>query len=46
MRNLRGKMGVWRVGEEKMKQDGIRRETNYKRLSISHKKLRVPWGGG
>ena len=34
-------MGVWGVGKEKMKQDGIRRETNHKRLLISQNKPRV-----
>ena len=29
-----------------MKQDGIGRETNYKRLLISQNKLRVAGGGG
>ena len=32
------------VGKEKMKQDGIGRETSHKRLLISQNKLRV--GGG
>ena len=34
------------VGKEKMKKDGIRRETNHKRLLISQNKLRVARGGG
>ena len=33
--------GVWRVGKEKMKQDGIGRETNHKRPLISQNNLRV-----
>ena len=41
MRNLRGRAGVLGVGREKMKQDGIRRETNHKRLLNSQNKLRV-----
>ena len=32
---------MWGVGKEKMKQDGIGRETNHKRLLISQNKLRV-----
>ena len=35
IRNLRGKVGVMGVEREKMKQDGVRKETNYKRLLIS-----------
>ena len=46
MRNLRDNLGVWGVGEEKMKQDGIGREMNHKRLLTSHKKLRVAGGLG
>ena len=47
MRNLRGKAGVMGGREGKMKQDGIRRETNRKRLLISQNKLRggVIWRG-
>ena len=38
---------VWGVGKEKMKQDGIGRETNHKRLFlISQNKLRVARGVG
>ena len=44
MRNLRGR--VEKVGKEKMKQDGIGRETNHKRLLISQNKRRVAGGGG
>ena len=33
------------VRKEKMKQDGIRGETNHKRLLISQNKLRVDGGG-
>ena len=36
---------MWGVGREKMKQDGIGRETNHKRLFISGNKLRVAGGG-
>ena len=39
-------MGLWGVGKGKMKQDGVRRETNRKRFLISQNKLRVLWGGG
>ena len=38
--------GGWEVGKEKMKQGGIRRETNHKRLLISRNKLRVAGGRG
>ena len=41
MWKLRDKVGVWGIGKEKMKQDGIRRETNHKRLLISQNKLRA-----
>ena len=47
MRNLTGKVGgSWGVGREKMKQDGIRRETNHKRLLNSQNELRIvgEWG--
>ena len=40
---------MWGVGKEKMRQNGIRRETNHKRLLISQNKLRVArrgWGQG
>ena len=37
---------MWGLGKEKMKQDGIRRETNHNRLLISQNKLRVVWWGG
>ena len=43
MRNLTGRVGG---GEGKMKQDGIGRETNHKRLLISQNKLRVAGGRG
>ena len=33
--------GIWGVGKEKMKEDGIGRQTNHKRLLISQNKLRV-----
>ena len=41
MRNLRGRVGGFGVGKEKLKQDGTGRETNYKRLLILQNKLRV-----
>ena len=45
MRKLRGRVGVcWGIGKEKMKQDGIGRETNHKRLLISQNKLRFAGG--
>ena len=37
--------GRW-LGKKKMKQDGIGRETNHKRLLISGNKLRVAGGEG
>ena len=46
MRNLRGSVGGLRVGKEKMKQDGIGRATNHKRLLTSQNKLKVAEGGG
>ena len=46
MRNLRRRVGVWGLGKEKMTQDGIRRETNHKRLLISQIKLKVAAGRG
>ena len=45
MRNLSGRVGGLRVGNEKMKQDGIGRETNHKRLLISQNKQGC-WGWG
>ena len=44
MRKLRGRIGDLGLGKEKMKQGGIRRETNHKRLLISQNKLRVAGG--
>ena len=35
---------MWRIEKEKMKQDGIWKETNHKRLLISQNKLRVAGG--
>ena len=46
MRNLGGRAGdCWGVGKEKMKQDGIGRETNHKRLLISQNRGLLEIGG-
>ena len=37
---------MWGIGKEKMKQDGIGREINHKRLLISQNKLSVAGGRG
>ena len=46
MRKWRCNGGGWGVGKELMKQDGIGREINHKRLLISQNKLRVAGGRG
>ena len=46
MKNLKCRVEVVGVGKGKMKQDGIEREKNHKRLLISQNKLRVAGGWG
>ena len=45
MKNWRGRVGIV-GGRGEMKQDGIRKETNHKRLQNSQNKLRVAGGWG